>query len=147
MNIGERIKELAELKGITPQDLASRLGRTRQSIYDIYNGRVSLNVDLLTRIAQEVEEPIYKFFIVDQNSYYDMIPDAIPIEEIFKHMKHIHENAKRGSGLVHLRLFKTNDGLYIFESVFRDLKEELKREEKQRFGKQIDESIRECSSE
>ena len=145
-HIGERIKELAESKSITAQELSDRLGRTRQSIYDIYNGRVSLNVDLLIKIAKELKEPVFNFFIDDPNAYYDMIPNAIPIEEIFKQMKHIHENAKRGSGLIHLRLFKTEEGMYILDSEYRDLKHELPDNEKEKFSKQIEESIIECTS-
>ena len=132
-NIGERIKEVAELKNITAQELADRLGRTRQSIYDIYNSRVSLNVELLIKIAQELKEPVFNFFIDDPSSYYDMIPNAIPIEEIFKHMKHIHENAKRGAGLVHLRIFKTEEGMYILDSEYRDLNQKLSKNEKEKF--------------
>jgi transcriptional regulator with XRE-family HTH domain len=62
METGNKIKLIAEEKGISAQDLADRLGRTRQSIYDIYNGRVSLNVDLLIKIAKELNEPIINFF-------------------------------------------------------------------------------------
>ena len=61
INIGERIKEVAELKNITAQELADRLGRTRQSIYDIYNSRVSLNVDLLINIAHELNKQVFNF--------------------------------------------------------------------------------------
>ncbi len=146
MNVGEKIKQVADSRSITAQDLADRLGRTRQSIYDIYNGRVSLNVDLLMKIANELKEPIHNFFIDDPNSYYDMIPNVIPIEEIFKHMKHIHENTKRGAGLVHLRIFKTEEGMYILDSEYRDLNQELSENEKEKFGQQVEESIIECTS-
>ncbi len=145
-HIGERIKEIAESKSITAQELADRLGRTRQSIYDIYNGRVSVNVDLLIKIAKELKEPVFNFFIDDPNAYYDMIPNAIPMEEIFKHMKHIHENAKRGAALVHFRIFKTKEGMYILDSEYRDLKQPLSDNEKEKFSQQIEESIIECTS-
>ena len=145
-NVGGRIKEVAESKNITTQELADRIGRTRQSIYDIYNGRVSLSVDLLIKIAHELKEPVFNFFIDDPSSYYDMIPNALPIEEIFKHMKHIHENAKRGAGLVHLRIFKTKEGMYILDSEYRDLNQDLSENDKEKFGQQIEESIIECTS-
>jgi hypothetical protein len=97
-------------------------------------------------IAKELKEPIFKFFSDDPDAYYDMIPHAIPIEEIFKHMKHVHENAKRGAGLVHLRIFKTKEGMYILDSEYRDLNHELPDNEKEKFGQQIKESITECTS-
>ena len=146
MKVGERIKQVADSRSITALELANRIGRTRQSIYDIYNGRVSLNVDLLIKIANELKEPIYNFFIDDPNSYYDMIPHVLPIDEFFKHMRLVHEYAKRGSGLVHLRIFKTEDGKYILDSEYRELKIELQDSEKEKFTKQIEESIRDCTS-
>ncbi len=77
MEIGRRIKLIAEEKGISVQELANRLGRTRQSIYDIHNGRVSLNTNLLIKIAKELDEPISRFF--SDSSRFMVIKKTYPV--------------------------------------------------------------------
>ena len=145
MNIGHKIRHIAESKNVSTQQLGKLVERTRQGIYDIYNARVSVSVDLLVKIAEALEEPIVNFFIDDPDSYYDMIPQVIPIKEILKHMKHVHEHAKLNSGMVNLRIFRTNDGMYIMESEFRELKSDLTDVEKDKFQKQVDESYAICT--
>ena len=140
MNIGHKIRHVAESKNVSAQELGELIGRTRQGIYDIYNGRVAVSVDQLNNIAESLKEPIVNFFIEDPDSYYDMIPQVIPIREILKHMKHVHEQAKRGSGMVNLRIFRTKDGMYILESEFRELKKELGVKEIALLEKKVDES-------
>ena len=145
MDIGQKIREVAELKDISTQELANRIGRTRQALYDIYNDRVSVNIEMLESIAKALCEPIANFFIDDPDTYYDNIPQVIPIKEFLKHMKHVHEKARRGAGLVNLRIFKSRDGMYIMESEFRDLKVILTEEEIEKFGDQVDESDKICT--
>ena len=43
--------------------------------------------------------------------------------------------------MVHLRIFKTEEGMYILDSEYRDLKQDLSDHEKEKFGQQIEESI------
>ena len=81
MDIGQKIREVAELKDISTQELANRIGRTRQALYDIYNDRVSVNIEMLESIAKALGEPIANFFIDDPDTYYDNIPQVIPIKE------------------------------------------------------------------
>ena len=68
MLIGEKIKIIAGSKGVSVLELAKRLGRTRQGIYDIYNSRVSVSVDQLKKIAEIYKHPIMNFLINNQNS-------------------------------------------------------------------------------
>jgi transcriptional regulator with XRE-family HTH domain len=140
MNIGEKIKKTAQSKNISAQELGKRVGRTRQAIYDIYSDRVSLNVKLLKEIALALGEPITSFFIEGPDSYYDMIPRAIPIEEILKLMAYIHEHAKDGSGLVNLHLIKSKEGMFIMVYEFRKLKMLLSEQEIDKFGNKLYES-------
>jgi transcriptional regulator with XRE-family HTH domain len=145
MNIGDKIRKIASSKGVSAQELGNRVDRTRQGIYDIYNSRVSVSVDLLLKIAEALKEPIVYFFIDDPEAYYDMIPQVIPIREILKHMKQVHEHAIRGEGMVNLRIFRTKDGMYILESEFHELKDELTEPEIEKFDQLIDESFKVCS--
>ena len=62
MEIGKRIKEIATSKKVSANELAGLLNKTRQNIYDIYLGRVSVNTDLLEKIANVLYEPITSFF-------------------------------------------------------------------------------------
>jgi len=145
MLIGEKIKIIAGSKGVSVLELAKRLGRTRQGIYDIYNSRVSVSVDQLKKIAEVLEEPILNFLVDDQDSYYDIIPQVIPIREIIKHIQQVHEHASRGEGMVNLRIFRTRDGMYIMESEFRKMQNELTNEEIEKYARQIEETIKACS--
>lgn len=146
MKIGEKIKKTAQSKNISAQELAKRVSRTRQAIYDIYSDRVSINVKLLKKIAVALNEPIINFFIEGPDSYYDMIPKAIPIEEINKLMAHIHESAKEGHGLVNLHLIKSSDGMYIMEYEFSELKNPLSEEEINKYGNKLYETTKLISS-
>lgn len=117
-----------------------------QSIYDIYSDRVSINVKLLKEIALALDEPIINFFIEGPDSYYDMIPKAIPIDEIIKLMANVHETAKEGMGLVNLYLTKSKEGMFIMESEFRELKNLLNEQEVDKFGNKLYESTKLISS-
>lgn len=146
MKIGEIIKKTAQSKNISAQELGKRVSRTRQAIYDIYSDRVSINVKLLKEIALALDEPIINFFIEGPDSYYDMIPKAIPIDEIIKLMANVHETAKEGMGLVNLYLTKSKEGMFIMEYEFRELKNLLNEQEVDKFGNKLYESTKLISS-
>jgi transcriptional regulator with XRE-family HTH domain len=145
MNIGEKIKEMAEDKKVSAQELAKRVKRTRQTIYDIYNNRVSVSVEMLESIAKALEVPIANFFIEDPDTYYDNIPQVIPIREVLKLMDMVHEQTREGMGMINLRIFLSRNGMYLFESVYRNLREKITEEEIEKFGKELDESNKICS--
>ena len=145
MNVGDKIRQVATSKGVSAQKLGELIGRSRQGIYDIYNSRISISVDILIKIAEVLVEMPANFFIEDPDSYYDMIPQVIPIREILKHMKHVHEHATRGEGMVHLRIFRSRDGMYILESEFHELKYKLTDEKIEKFEEQMKESYKVCT--
>jgi transcriptional regulator with XRE-family HTH domain len=86
MGIGSRIQEIARSKNISPQELGKMIDKTRQAIYDIYNSRVSVNVDVLLKIAKALDEPVISFFMGDPDDYYKLDPMAIPINVILELM-------------------------------------------------------------
>jgi hypothetical protein len=59
-------------------------------------------------------------------------------------MKQVHEHAIRGEAMVHLRIFRSKDGMYIMESYFNELKHKLTKDEIKIFDRQIEESFEVC---
>jgi transcriptional regulator with XRE-family HTH domain len=147
MSIGSRIQEIAKSKNISPQELGKKIGKTRQAIYDIYNSRVSVNVDVLLKIADALDEKVISFFMGDPDDYYKLVPMAIPINVILELMSEIHENAKKGKGLVNLHLSKSREGIFILEKSYDDLKDKLGEVEINRFGNNLYESYMVSSPE
>jgi transcriptional regulator with XRE-family HTH domain len=147
MSIGSRIQEIAKSKNISPQELGKKIGKTRQAIYDIYNSRVSVNVDVLLKIADALDEKVISFFMGDPDDYYKLVPMAIPINVILELMSEIHEYAKKGSGLVNLHLSKSKEGIFILESSFTELKDKLGEDEINKFGNNLYESYMVSSPE
>ncbi len=147
MGIGSRIQEIARSKNISPQELGKMIDKTRQAIYDIYNSRVSVNVDVLLKIAKALDEPVISFFMGDPDDYYKLVPMAFPINVILELMSEIHEYAKKGSGLINLHLSKSKEGIFILEKSYIDLKDKLSEDEINKFGNNLYESYMVSSPE
>jgi transcriptional regulator with XRE-family HTH domain len=139
-SIGRRIKEAAKSKNVSAQQLAAVIGKTRQAVYDIYNDRVSVNIETIIIISRELKIPLGDLIFDDPDAYYDLIPKAIPIDEVLKLVTEIHKSAKEGFGLVNLRITKSKEGIFIFDSVFKELKQILEEEEIIKFGNNVYES-------
>lgn len=60
--VGEKIKYLRESKGITQQELAKKLGTTRQSISRYESGERTANQDILFELSDIFETPVDNFF-------------------------------------------------------------------------------------
>ena len=147
MSLGSRIKEIAKSKKVSPQQLGNIIGKTRQAVYDIYNDRVSVSIDTVIKIAKELKVPIITLLFENPDAYYDLIPKAIPIEEILKLATNIHEGTKKGFGLVNLRITKSSEGMFILESVFSELKNNTTEDEINKFGNYVYESYQATSPE
>ena len=57
MTIGERIKQARKAKGLTQEELAEKLGCTKQSIAQYEKGRRSPKIDGLIKIAESLNIP------------------------------------------------------------------------------------------
>lgn len=62
MNIGEKIKNLRSERGLSQEELAKRVGVSRESISHYENGRVIPPIDVLEAIAKELGVSITYFF-------------------------------------------------------------------------------------
>jgi transcriptional regulator with XRE-family HTH domain len=139
-SIGRRIKEAARSKNVSSQQLAAIIGKTRQAVYDIFNDRVSLSIETIIKISKELKIPLSDLLFDDPDRYYDLMPKAIPVDEVLKLATEIHKSAKEGLGLVNLRITKSREGIYILESIFRELNLKLEEEEINKFGNNVYES-------
>lgn len=54
-NLGERIREIREEKGITQKELAHSIGKDQQSIQRLETGRVNPSIYYLCEIAEGLE--------------------------------------------------------------------------------------------
>lgn len=61
-----RIKEILKEKNLTQIYLAERLDRKKQQINDMVSGRVGVSLDMLQRIAEVLEVPMWQLFASPQ---------------------------------------------------------------------------------
>lgn len=137
MNIGQRIKEIAISKNVSAKELGERIGRTKQATYDIYSQKVSVSTRLLEKISKALDVPVVYFFVESEDAIYDMIPYIIPMPEIHKLIKSIHESATNGFAMVNLSITKTPEGMFLFESESRKLGKKLNDEEIDKFRNRL----------
>jgi transcriptional regulator with XRE-family HTH domain len=78
MVIGERLKELRELKKMSQGDVEKRTGLLRCYISRVENGHTVPSVDTLEKMASALEIPLYRLFTDDANI---KKPD-IPLQKI-----------------------------------------------------------------
>ena len=67
MSIGLKIKELADRKNITLADLAKRIGKTKQAVYEMVD-KEDVNTSILRKLSAEFNIPICYFFEVKETS-------------------------------------------------------------------------------
>lgn len=141
MDIGQRIKAIAESKNISVKELAEKIGRTRQSVYDIYSGKVSVNVEQLEKLASALDVDIVNLFIretqirqsrddiirmmktvftrIIDNGYFNFFHIQQLIHNIYIH-------ATIGEGLVNLNLAKVSGEYdYPFIETYKPIKVRL----------------------
>lgn len=137
MNIGQRIKEIATSKNVSARELGERIGRTKQSMYDIYSQKVSVSTDLLGKIARALDVPVIYFFVDSEDALHDMVPFIVPMPEIHKLMKNIHELAEKDMAMVNLSITKSPEGMFLFDYEFRELKQKLTEKEMDLFRNRL----------
>ncbi len=64
-----RVHELRKLHKITQEDLAKKVGVTRQTIISIENGKYQASLVLALRIASMFELPVEEIFILEEGDY------------------------------------------------------------------------------
>lgn len=66
VHIGNIIQDVAKKVGMRPTDLGRKIGRTSQSIYDIYN-REHLSTDLLMSIGEALQYDFFQYYRTKEN--------------------------------------------------------------------------------
>lgn len=151
MIIGLKIKEIAEEKNISPKELADGIGRTRQAVYDIYSGKVSVNVDLLEKICKVLGIEMHSIFLSESifphskdelkkviSGVTNQIIEGnyIDLTTIKTLIINILQNAYDGKGLVNLELLKhPKTGKFVLKAEYRPLKTKLTDGELKDFAK------------
>jgi transcriptional regulator with XRE-family HTH domain len=83
MVIGERLKELRELKKMSQGDVETRTGLLRCYISRVENGHTVPSVDTLEKMARALEIPLYRLFTDDANVKKPDIPQQkIPMRAV-----------------------------------------------------------------
>lgn len=62
MALGDRIKALRELKGLTQADIHTRSGLMRSYLSRVENGHTMPSVETLEKLARALEVPLYRMF-------------------------------------------------------------------------------------
>ena len=62
-----KLKELRKSKGITQEDLAKKLGVTRQTINAIENEKYNPTLELAINLAKFLKIPVEELFIISEN--------------------------------------------------------------------------------
>lgn len=151
MEIGLKIREIADRKKVASKELGDKIGRKRQAIYDIYSGKVSVNIDLLEKIAAALDEPIINFFDgqvkpeIDRQGLKEVIKSILDevLTKYYIHYtileqlsKEIHDNALKQQGLVHLRVERADNEI-ILSKEYKELKNKIKNEELSKYANNI----------
>ena len=77
----DRIKEKRLERGLTQDELANRLGISKQQVYRLEAGKHSPTADVLSRLAKELEVSMdYLFGLVDEPTGYLREEDLSPME-------------------------------------------------------------------
>lgn len=71
-HIGKKIKQLADKKNLSVQEIAYRVGKTTTAIYDIYR-KENINTDILNKMSSVLGVPMSYWFEEDIN--HRKIPD------------------------------------------------------------------------
>lgn len=103
MSIGLKIKELADRKNITLADLAKRIGKTKQAVYEMVD-KEDVNTSILRKLSGEFHVPI-SYFFEDEGTEMRVIADnhsqAVGIGNITQSSEHA-ENSLLEERIKHL---------------------------------------------
>ena len=81
MNIGYKIKQFREEKGITQQELANRIHKAKSSLQKYESNSTSVTVDILEDIANALDIPIVQFFYEDYDDILSIIKDRFGLKD------------------------------------------------------------------
>jgi transcriptional regulator with XRE-family HTH domain len=83
MALGDRLKTLRELKGLSQGDIHKRSGLMRSYISRVENGHTVPSIETLEKLARALEVPLYRlFFDLDQIPDLPNLPERVTEEQV-----------------------------------------------------------------
>jgi transcriptional regulator with XRE-family HTH domain len=83
MALGDRLKTLRELKGLSQGDIHKRSGLMRSYISRVENGHTVPSIETLEKLARALEVPLYRlFFDLDQIPELPNLPERVTEEQV-----------------------------------------------------------------
>jgi len=61
VQIGKKIKQVFDKKGMSVSELSRRLNSSRENVYDIFKRR-TIDTELLTRISKALEHDFFQYY-------------------------------------------------------------------------------------
>ena len=92
MDMGERLKQFRELRGLSQGDIEERTGLLRCYVSRVENGHTVPAIETLEKLARALEIPLYQLFYEDE----DARPSII----------HVGKNGSRGKDQRRMRKFQ-----------------------------------------
>lgn len=85
MDIGLRIKDIRLGKGISQEELANAICKSRSSLQKYENGEVSITIDTLEDIANALEVDIVEFFTDDVDDILNLVVKRFGLKDVPMH--------------------------------------------------------------
>jgi transcriptional regulator with XRE-family HTH domain len=83
MALGDRIKNLRELKGLSQGDIHKRSGLMRSYLSRVENGHTVPSIETLEKLSRALEVPLYRlFFDADEALSLPNLPERVTEEEV-----------------------------------------------------------------
>jgi len=93
-NIILKIKALLDKKNITIQDFAIKIDKTKQTVYNYFNGKTAIDVETLQKISEVLEVPITYFFGVENETNKKDCEEVLKENENLKDKKRFLESER-----------------------------------------------------
>lgn len=81
MNIGLKIKELRQTKGMTQEELARSISKSRSALQKYENGEIALTIDVLEDIAKALDIHMVNFFTDDMDDILLLVIDRFNLKD------------------------------------------------------------------
>jgi len=93
---GKNLKYYRKEKKLSQEQLSDNVGITVKHLSEIERGIVFASANLMEKLAENLDLPIFAFFLTDNNIYYDNIMLARIEKEIIQNIECTMDNIKKG---------------------------------------------------
>ena len=93
---GKNLKHFRKEKKLSQEQLSENVDITIKHLSEIERGIVFASANLMEKLAENLEIPIFAFFLTDNSIYYDNIMLARIEKEIIQNIGYTMDNIKKG---------------------------------------------------